>query len=373
MPPPAGPTLPGNTVELLAALGLAAVLAAAIALIAGGLVRRLLAAVDGTAGLSLPARKVPIRLVRLLTFVVSMIALVLPALSVFGVTLPVEMAPDRVGVWAAQTALRVGVVLLLATIATRVVAVIIGRAEQEMTASGAPGDLERRKRAQTIGRTFSRFLSALIWVAALLMVLRALDVDITPVLTGAGIIGLAVGFGAQTLVKDVISGIFIILEDQVRVGDVAIVNGTTGEVGAINLRTLVLRDLEGTVHVFPNGEIRTLANRSKDFAFYLLDVGIDYQDDVDQALDLVRTTADVLRHDAEFGPLILEPLEVMGVQDFGASAVMLRFRIKTVPLNQWRVGRELRRRIKKAFDREGIRIPVQQVEVKMRDTARPSD
>jgi len=366
MPPSDASALPDSTIEILAALVFAAVLAAAIALIAGGLIRRLLASVESADGLSVSVRKAPIRFVRLITFVVSMIALVFPALAVVGVTVPVELDPDRFGAWAAQTALRVGVILLLALTSTRIVAAIIARAEHEIAAGGPPGDTERQKRAQTLGHTLSRFLVTIIWVAALLMVLRTLDVDITPVLTGAGILGLAVGFGAQTLVKDVISGFFLIIEDQVRVGDVAVVNGTGGAVEQINLRTMVLRDLEGTVHVFPNGEIRTLANRSKDFAFYLMDIGIDYADDIDRALDVVRSASAELQQDPEFGPLILEPLEVMGVQDFGASAVILRFRIKTTPLSQWRVGRELRRRIKHAFDRDGIRIPVQQVEVKMR-------
>lgn len=367
MPSADGSVLAETTIEILAAVAFAAVLAAAIALIAGGAVRRLLDSLEGAAGLSVPVRKAPVRFVRVIAFILSMTALVFPALAFVGVDLPVDLDPDRLGVWATQTGLRIGVILLLAFLASRVVVAIIARAEQEIAAGGSPGDIERQKRAQTIGRTVSRFLSAIIWVAALLMVLRALDVDITPVLTGAGILGLAVGFGAQTLVKDVISGFFLITEDQVRVGDVAVVNGTSGAVEQINLRTTVLRDLEGTVHIFPNGEIRTLSNRSKDFAFYLLDVGIDYGDDVDKAFDLVRATAAELQQDPEFGPLVLEPIEVMGVQDFGASAVTLRFRIKTVPLSQWRVGRELRRRIKKAFDSNGIRIPVQQVEVKMRN------
>ena len=198
--------------------------------------------------------------------------------------------------------------------------------------------------------TFSRFLSTVIGITALLMVLRTLDVDITPVLTGAGILGLAVGFGAQTLVKDMISGFFLILEDQVRVGDVALVNGIGGSVEQINLRTIVLRDIEGTVHIIPNGEIRTLANRSKDFSYYVIDLGIDYGDDVDAAIECVQQTAAELQQDPAFAPHILEPVEMLGVDDFGASAVTLKFRIKTLPLSQWLVGRELRRR-----DQESLR------------------
>jgi len=198
------------------------------------------------------------------------------------------------------------------------------------------------------------------------MILRELDVDITPVLTGAGILGLAVGFGAQTLVRDVISGFFLIVEDQVRVGDVASVNGTGGLVEQINLRTIVLRDMQGTVHVFPNGEIKTLANLTKDFSYYVIDLGVDYGEDTDRVVDVVRTTSEELKQDSAFGPFMLEPLEVIGVDDFGTSQVTLRVRVKTVPLKQWEIGRELRRRIKKAFDMRGIKIPYPQLEVTVR-------
>jgi small conductance mechanosensitive channel len=366
MPPAEAATLPNNTVEIFAAVSFSAILAAALALIAGGLVQRLLASVEGRAPFSRTMQKAPVTLVRLFAFVIAMIGLVFPALAFIGVDLPVALEADRVGQWAARTALRVGVIVLLAIVANRIVTSIVWRAEQELAGGGGPADIERRKRAQTISRTFSRFLTSTIGIAALLMVLRALDVDITPVLTGAGILGLAVGFGAQTLVKDIISGFFLIVEDQVRVGDVAIVNGTGGAVEQINLRTIVLRDLEGTVHVIPNGEIRTLANRSKEFSYYVMDIGIDYDDDVDRAIEVVREAAAELQLEPAFMPHILEPLEVMGVDDFAASSIALRFRIKTVPLSQWVVGRELRRRVKKAFDRHGLRIPVQQVEVTMR-------
>ena len=134
------------------------------------------------------------------------------------------------------------------------------------------------------------------------MVLRELDVDITPVLTGAGIIGLAVGFGAQTLVKDIISGLFLIAEDQVRIGDAAQINGIGGTVEEINLRTIVLRDLEGVVHTITNGEIHTLANKSKDFSYYVIDIGVGYDDDTDHIVEVVRATARELMEDPAFAP-----------------------------------------------------------------------
>ena len=146
--------------------------------------------------------------------------------------------------------------------------------EREMSAGTGLDVIERTKRAQTIGKLLQNTLATVVVLIAGLTALRQLGVDITPALTGAGIVGLAVGFGAQTLVRDVISGFFLILEDQVRVGDVAVVNGQVGWSKPVNLRTIVLRDEEGTVHVFPNGEVKTLANKSKDFAYYVISIGV---------------------------------------------------------------------------------------------------
>jgi small conductance mechanosensitive channel len=178
-----------------------------------------------------------------------------------------------------------------------------------------------------------------------------------PILTGAGIVGLAVGFGAQTLVKDLIAGFFLTFENQVRVGDVAQINGTGGLVEAINLRTIVLRDLEGTVHVFPNGSIERLANRTKDFSFIVLDVGVAYKENVDAVFEVLREIGAELAADARHGASILEPLEILGVDAFGDSQVTIKIRVKTLPLKQWEVGREMRRRIKNTFDARGIEIP----------------
>ena len=184
------------------------------------------------------------------------------------------------------------------------------------------------------------------------MMLRELGVDITPALTGAGIVGLAVGFGAQTLVRDIISGFFLILEDQVRVGDIAVVNGQGGLVEAVNLRTIVLRDEEGTVHVFPNGEVKTLANMSKDFAYYVISVGVAYDEDPDRVVaGDARRRRDRCMDDPAFRPHILAPLEVYGIDAFEPDQLVVKARIKTVPQKQWLVGRELRKRIARAASR----------------------
>jgi small conductance mechanosensitive channel len=189
------------------------------------------------------------------------------------------------------------------------------------------------------------------------MVLAQFGLNITPALTGAGIAGLAVGFGAQTLVRDIISGFFLILENQVRVGDAAAINGVEGIVEAINLRTIVLRDIEGTVHVVPNGGINTLANRSKDFSYYVVELSVSYFDDSDRIAEAVREVGASLQADPAFGPAILAPIEVLGVDGFSDWSVKMKARIKTVPLKQWEVGRELRRRLIKAFEGRGFAIP----------------
>jgi small conductance mechanosensitive channel len=222
---------------------------------------------------------------------------------------------------------------------------------------GGPDRVEHVKRARTLGRLVKNALTSLVLGVALLMILRELNVDVMPVLTGAGIVGLAVGFGAQTLVKDLISGAFLIFDDNVRVGDVARINGTGGLVEAINLRTIVLRDHEGTVHVFPNGSIATLSNLTKDFAFAVVDVGFPYTEDTDRVIDLLRRVGTEVTQDAAFAPNVLAPVEVQAVEAFGNGQMTIRVRIKARPLTQWDIGRELRRRVKKAFDAEGIQMP----------------
>lgn len=355
--------IPSNTLPIVMALSLVLLLAGAVAVIAGGLVWRLFRAVEGDQARAQPVAKATVRFVRFVVFAVAAVVLAFPALDFAGVDLAVGLRDEDVARWATQTGVRVAVLLLLAFGANRVASALIQRAEKEMLAGGAHHDAERRKRTATLASTLGRFAAALIWTVSLLVVLRELDVDITPILTGAGILGLAIGFGAQTLVKDIISGVFLIIEDQVRVGDVALVNGVGGLVEEINLRTIVLRDLDGTVHVIPNGEIRTLANRTKEFSYYVIDLGIDYDTDTDLAVEAVKAAGADLQADPAFGPSILEPVEVLGVDNFADSAVILKFRIKTLPLKQWEVGRELRRRVKKTLDARGIRIPFPQMEV----------
>jgi small-conductance mechanosensitive channel len=357
-------TLPAFfSIEAAAALAIAALVAAAIAMVVAAILRRLLLSIEGERFHTQPIAAATIKAVRRVTFILSWLVLAFPALDLAGVKLTVGLHPQQVTDWLTESGARIVLLILLAFAANRFAGSVIRNAEVEIADGDDLQTQERRKRLHTVGTTLRRFFSILIWSAATLMVLRELDIDITPVLTGAGIIGLAVGFGAQTLVKDIISGLFLIAEDQVRIGDVAEINGIGGAVEEINLRTIVLRDLEGVVHTIACGEIRTLANKSKDFSYYVIDIGVGYDDDTDRIVEIVRGAAEELMHDPAFSASILQPLEVLGVDAFKPSEVTLRFRIKTLPLRQWDVGRELRRRIKKAFEANSIAIPQPQMTV----------
>ena len=268
--------------------------------------------------------------------------------------------------WLLAASLRIAVIAIAAYLVIRVGSAAARRFEREMSRGTGLDAVERAKRAQTFGRFLQRTLSVVVAVMAGLMILRELDIDITPVLTGAGIAGIAIGFGAQTLVRDIISGFFLIFEDQVRVGDVVNVNGQGGLVEEVNLRTLVLRDEQGAVHIFPNGEVKTLANMSKDFSYYVITVGIAYDDDVDRAVEAMTDAAASMLHEPGFKPDILAPLEVFGVDAFEPGQLVIKARIKTVPLKQWVVGRELRKRIARIFSERGIRMPTTRMVVDLR-------
>ena len=223
--------------------------------------------------------------------------------------------------------------------------------------AGQEPDLELEKRAATLGGIFRKTVVVVIWVVVFMMALEEAGFNVGPLLAGAGVAGLAVGFGAQNLVRDVISGLFMLLENQVRVNDVAIINKTGGLVEQINLRTTVLRSLDGTVHVFPNGTITTLSNMTQEYSYYVFNIGVAYKEDTDHVSAVVKELADEMMQEETYRSVILSPLEVMGVDEFADSAVMIKARIKTAPIKQWRVGREMNRRIKKKFDELGIEIP----------------
>lgn len=198
---------------------------------------------------------------------------------------------------------------------------------------------------------------ATITVVTLLLVLSELGINIAPLLAGAGVVGLAVAFGAQTLVKDIITGAIILFQDLVAVGEVVKVGDTAGLVEAISIRHIRLRDLSGTVHTVPFSEISTISNLTKDFSFYVFDIGIAYREDVDRVMEALKDLGDELQRDPDFATLILAPLEIFGLDRFADSAIIIKARIKTLPIQQWTIGREFNRRLKRRFDELGIEIP----------------
>jgi small-conductance mechanosensitive channel len=265
-----------------------------------------------------------------------------------------------IGINAGQGLIRIALIVAAAYIAVKLLRATLNRSEfmliraTERT-SGSPG--AAAKRIKTLTSVLWTIGSGLLWFIVVLMALGQFGVNIGPILAGAGVVGLAVGFGAQHLVRDLVSGFFLLLENQIRVGDTAIINGTGGLVESITFRTVVLRDLSGIVHVFPNGSINTLANATMDWSAYVIDVAVSYKQDTDKVIDIMRRVADEMKAEEEYGLLMLEPIEIFGVDNFADAAVIIKARFKTQPSQQYSVGREFRRRLLKAFDAEGVELP----------------
>jgi|SRR5882672_3116236 len=273
----------------------------------------------------------------------------------------------------AQTAGRVALVLVAGYFGARVLRTLLGQLERFLVTAGErtgalPG--VTRSRVATLTSVLRTLALVTLWSLVVVICLSQLGFDVRPILAGAGIVGLAVGFGAQNLVRDVIAGFFLVLEDQVRVGDVAVVNGTGGLVETVTFRTIVLRDLAGTVHIFPNGSVTTLANMTKDWSGYVVDVEVGYREDPDRIVALMRRVAEELRQDPAHGPSIIEPIEIFGVDAFKESSVVIKARLKTRPIQQWTVGREYRRRLLLAFAAENIDVPATRV-VQVGDAGKP--
>ena len=243
--------------------------------------------------------------------------------------------------------------------------------------SSSPLASERRvQRAQTMGSVLRSVTTGVVAVVIMLMILAELGLNIGPLLASAGILGVALGFGSQTLVKDFLSGIFMIAEDQYGVGDVVDLGEAVGSVEAVGLRVTRLRSVDGTVWYVRNGEIIRVGNQSQGWARAVLDIGVGYGEDVTRVQDLLREVGAGLRSDPEWGELVMEDPEVWGVEALSADAVVVRLVVKTLPLEQWTVAREMRRRIKATFDANGIEIPFPQRTVWMRhegEQHRPAD
>lgn len=223
----------------------------------------------------------------------------------------------------------------------------------------------QEKRAATVAQLLRSVGRVIVLVMAVLLTLNQF-INITALLAGAGVLGLAISFGAQSLVKDVIAGFFILVEDQFTVGDVIEVSGKSGTVERMTLRMVMLRDLEGAVHIVPNGQIVTVTNKTRGWARAVLDIGIGYDSDVDEALAILRHEANAFAADTAWAPLLDGPPEVLGVEKLGENAVTIRVLLRTQPGKQWDVGREFRRRAKVRLDREGIEVPIPQRTVHVR-------
>ena len=256
---------------------------------------------------------------------------------------------------AAVTLMRVVLIAIAAWIALAVMRRLLRLFRERITRG--MDDPEQVKRAETLGRVFRYVAAVVVLVIATTLILGELGVAVAPILGAAGVVGLAVGFGAQNLVKDYFAGFFILLENQMRQGDVVEIAGKSGLIEEITLRYVRLRDYDGNVHYVSNSLITTVTNMSRGFAYSVLDIGVAYRENLDEAIQVMRATGAELRADAVFGAKILDELEIAGVERLADSAVILRCRFKVRPLEQWNVRREFLRRLKSAFDAHGIEIP----------------
>ncbi len=313
------------------------------------------------------------RFARRTAFLLSLVVAVLTMLYGVGIKgFPVLTWKD-IAAWLRTTGIPVLFIAGSALILLRALQLLVARLPGFFVPANLPlpERAERTKRVETRGRLFRWTSSAAVLSIAVLMILRKLEVDVTPILAGGAIVTVALGLGAQNYVRDIIGGLFLILEDQVRVGDVVNINGKGGQVESIQLRTITLRDADGTVHIFPNGSISAISNMTKNFSYYVIDLGIAYEENADRVMALIKEIGAELEKDPKYSEKILAPLEMMGVDAFAESAVIIKFRIKTVPLEQWSVGRELRRRIKNTFDAQGIELPYPHISVYTGEATKP--
>ncbi len=275
-----------------------------------------------------------------------------------------------------KTGLRIVFILIFALILMKMIKVLLQRLEKHLIIkseeAGEPPS-ESAKRVGTITRLVKQILILVLWGTVILVILKDIGMEIAPIIASAGIVGLAIGFGAQNLIRDIISGFFMILENQIRMGDVAIVNGTGGLVEKINFRTIVLRDLSGVVHIFPNGTVTTLSNMTNEWSAYVFDIGVAYKENTDRAIEVMKEVGSDMLKDNYFGKIMLREPEFFGVDKFADSAVIIKGRLTTKPIRQWETGREFLRRVKIAFDENNIEIPFPHRTVYYGEASKPFD
>lgn len=266
-----------------------------------------------------------------------------------------------------ETPGRLLLILLLATVALRAIHRIIPRLRETIAARQESREDEQRIR--TLSRVIRYALTVAVTVVASLLVLAEFGVSVAPILGAAGVVGIAVGFGAQTLVKDYFTGFFLLLENQIRIGDVVEAGGKSGLVEELTLRYLRLRDYSGNVHYIPNSNISVVTNMSLGFAYAVVDVGVAYGEDVDRVTGIMREVGRGMRDDQSWAGRILDELEIAGVENWADSAIVLRCRFRVAPLEQWNIRREYLRRLKAAFDDSNVEIPYPHVKIIHGDAA----
>ena len=259
--------------------------------------------------------------------------------------------------------IRVVMVVMVAGVALRGIHVLIPRLREALALRQQSGD--EAQRIRTLSRVIRYVLTVGTSTIAILLILGVFGISIAPILGAAGVAGIAVGFGAQSLVKDYFTGFFLLLENQIRHGDVVEAGGKSGVVEELTLRYLRLRDYSGNVHFVPNGNISVVTNMSLGYAYAVINVGVAYREDIGRVIDVMQNTARELAGDAAFAGRILDPMEVAGVEQLADSAVIIRCRFRVAPLSQWDVRREYLRRVKQAFDLEGIEIPFPHIKLKV--------
>jgi small-conductance mechanosensitive channel len=273
----------------------------------------------------------------------------------------IQKAIEQLSPWFFDHGIKILIIVIVAYIAHRFVGVIIEKTIRRLIVADKFSSKEaEKKREDTLIRIFFTSSSILIWLMAALMVLQEFGIAIGPLLAAAGIAGLAFGFGGQYLIRDLISGLFIIMENQYRIGDVVCFGETCGLVEDISLRMTTLRDLSGTVHHVPHGEITQVSNLTKSFSRVNLDLGVAYDSDIEHVMKVVNKVGQDLADDKDWKDQIIKAPQFVGVDDFADSAIIIKILGDTKPIKQWDVARELRKRLKIAFDKEGIEIPFPQ-------------
>ncbi len=268
---------------------------------------------------------------------------------------------EKIIPWLLSHGLRIVLIAMAAFLLDKILSKVIVRAiRASVKADEFTSPEAEKKREDTLIRIFNGAVKIVIIIVAVMMILQEVGIEVGPLIAGAGIVGLAVGFGGQYLIRDIITGLFLMLENQYRIGDVVEIEGLSGAVQDISLRKTTLRNLDGTVHHIPHGSITKVSNLSKDFARVNLDIGVAYGTNLEKLIDVINTTGNELAADPAFSESIITPPLFLRVNEFADSAIMVKILGDTKPLRQWDVAGELRKRLKIAFDREGIEIPFPQ-------------